>query len=129
MLTVHCIAACDIAENADRSRILHMKPGLVADLLPTRDLALALRAGVVKIEGRPPPADIVALEGFVADLDVEQGKARMDAALAAQVRADAAALVAASDADIVATVAAQQAPPSAPAPAVVRPARAPRGRK
>lgn len=132
MLTVKCLAAVDVATTADRSRVLHMTPGLVAEIPPTADLVKALRAGSVRIEGRPSPDDVAELDRLAAVLDLASGQARMDAVIAAQVRADAAALASASDAEIVASVAAQQAQP-APVMQAAQPmprvARAPRGRK
>ena len=131
MIHVKCLVACDIAETADRSRVMHLKPRDEADLAPTRDLLVALRERKLEIVGRPAPADLAEIDRLAGEVEIDAGKARMDAAIAAQVRADAAALANASDEEIAATVAAQQAQ-AAPVVAPVtpaRPARAPRGRR
>lgn len=132
MIHVKCLVACDIAETADRSRVMHLKTGNEAELAPTRDLLTALRERKVEIVGRPSSADLAELERIAGEAEIDAGKARMEAAIAAQVRADAAALASASDAEIVATVAAQQAqaaPPAGAPAAAPRVARAPRRAK
>lgn len=131
MITVRSIVAWDCALTPSGDRILHLRPGDVVDLEPCRDLVLAIRLDRATVVGRPSSADAAALDRIAAGIDVGEGKARMEAAIAAQVRADAAALASASDADIVATVTGQQAPaaPAAQAIAAPRVARAPRSRK